>query len=122
MSGEKKTALIGGLAALAAGAAYYFLIYRPAKATAAASLDTINQTITSNQVKPSQYEGQLIRGSDSPKVYFIKNGFKQWIHDPDVLAKLGYSFDQVINVSPTVTDAIPTGATLSGLNLKMLYN
>jgi hypothetical protein len=115
-----KIALFGGLAALGAGAAYYFLIYRPGNINASTALTNISQAVDAITVKPNQYEGQLLRGGNDVRVYLIKDGYKHWITSPDVLKRLGFTFAQVKSVPVVVLDAIPTSSSLSGFSQKLL--
>ena len=108
--------LIGGTVAAAAAAAYYFLIYQKAQTKASIALSTISDSITANAIQPSQYEGKLIGSPDTGKVYLVQNGYKRWISSPDVLSRMGYSHNQVIDLPPPTVDAIPTGASFYGLN------
>jgi hypothetical protein len=64
----------------------------------------------------SPYEGMLVRGGTTAKVYLIKDGLKEWITSPTVLARLGYTFAQVQSLPVAVVDSIPNGTSLYGLS------
>ncbi|GHM98794.1 hypothetical protein WSM22_02840 [Cytophagales bacterium WSM2-2] len=115
MKTEAKVALVTTSLLAAAGGAYYFLVYKSAQKTTGKLQTVINQAVQSNQVKPSQYDGQLIRSPDTGKVYLVTNGYKQWITSPGVLTRLGYNMGQVKDLSPSVVDAIPESSSLSGI-------
>ena len=116
MTTGEKTALILGLGGIAAGAAYYFLIYKPSQTSASNALTQISSAVAANQIQPSQYEGKLIRSPDTGKVYIVKDGYKQWITSPAVLSRLGYNMGEVTNLPISTIDNIPTGSSISGLS------
>lgn len=49
-------------------------------------------------------DGVLLQTMDSPAVYFIADGKRHWVKDDATFEKLGFSWDNVINVSPTVLE------------------
>lgn len=120
MNSTGKIALIGGLAALAAGAGYYFFIYRRANQSAQAAVNSISQTIQSLTPAPSQYEGKVIREGNNIRVYLVKDGVKHLFTSPAALQNAGFTFAQVISLPPEIVEAIPTGSNLNGFNVKLL--
>src|SRR5690242_18173001 len=120
MTTTGKVALIGGLTALAGGAAYYFFILKPAQQNAASASNAIAQTVQALTPKPSQWEGKAIRAGNNIRVYEVKNGIKHLFTSPDALTKAGYTFAQVISLPQDEVDAIPTGSNLNGFNVKLL--
>lgn len=120
MTTTGKVALVGGLTALAGGAAYYFFIYRPAQQNAVAATSVIAQTVQSLTPKPSKWEGKAIRAGNNIRVYQVKDGIKHLFTSPDALTRAGYTFAQVISLPQDEVDAIPTGSNLNGFDVRLL--
>lgn len=120
MTSTGKVTLIGGLGAMAAAAAYYFFVYRPAQLNAQAAGATIAQTVQSLTPKINQWEGKVIRAGSNIRVYLVKDGIKHLFTSPDALTKAGFTFAQVISLPQDVVDAMPTGSNLNGFNTKLL--
>ena len=84
-------------------------------ATAAKQVTSLIPTASSGPA--SQYEGKLVRGpNNAGKVYLVKNGIKQWISSPAVLTGMGFTWDQVIDITRGVLDSIPEGAAIYGFS------
>ncbi len=49
-------------------------------------------------------DGVLLQTADSSAVYLIADGKRHWVKDDATFEKLGFSWDNVINVSPTVLE------------------
>lgn len=120
MASTAKIALVGGLATVAAGAAYYFFIYRKSQQNAQAAASTIAQTVQSLTPAPSPYEGKVIREGNNIRVYLVKDGIKHLFTSPAALQNAGFTFSQVISLSPDIVEAIPTGGNLNGVPQKLL--
>jgi len=56
-------------------------------------------------------DGSLIKGT-SDKVYFIENGLKRWIKNPDVFTAYGFKWKNVILVSDAEIDRYPLGLVI----------
>lgn len=70
-----------------------------------------DSTISSYQVAGALSD--LVRASNSPKVYKIESGQKRWITSEQALFDNGYNFSQVKVYSSTFVSSIPTGSNIN---------
>lgn len=80
------------------------------------NINTNNLTILSNSTL-SKYKAagsvtELIRAKGHSTIYKVENGKKRHISSPSVLNSLGYTFDDVTDVSSYLIDTIPTDAPI----------
>ena len=95
--------------------------------------DSVN-TFLASEFNPADYEqgprfittgaesdGLLIRQVGDYKVYRIENGMKRHITYPDVMDLKGYSFDDVIEVSPEILDMFPLSDPI-GIEIDLYFS
>ena len=70
------------------------------------------ESIISSRINACGDMTNLIRPSNSPKVYLIENGKRRWISSEAALQENGYSWSQVRVVSPSFAASLPIGETL----------
>lgn len=54
-------------------------------------------------------DNYLIRAKGDTRVYFLSEKIKRWITTPQILEKLGFSFNDVVEVDPIEIDLYPEG-------------
>lgn len=74
-------------------------------------LVTLNNAVLS-KYSPAGSVTELIRASGDKAVYKVESGQKRHVSSPSVLYSLGYTFDDVTDVSTYLIDTLPTGQPL----------
>lgn len=59
-------------------------------------------------------DGTLLKSSDAPEVYVIRNGNKVWIKSAEEFNAAGYKWDNILLISKEKIDSYNTGSTISG--------
>lgn len=68
-----------------------------------------------NRYTPGPLIKRAVKGS-SPTIYYLENGQRRHIPDPDTLFSLGYTFDTISTLSDQAINNLPLGAALPSIH------